>query len=134
MLDGKLDPDEYVSIKARYSAQKTEIKDKIVNFKASKRELVELIQSGLHLLENIRETYTTGSIHLKHKIVGSIFMEQLSFDGKKCRTPKLNKIFEIFPRNNRDLEKVKRGQVKSIFNLSPSAEREGFEPSIQLPV
>ena len=131
MLDGKLDPDEYVSIKARYSAQKTEIKEKIANFKASKRELVELIQSGLHLLENIRETYTTGSIHLKHKIVGSIFMEQLSFDGKKCRTPKLNRIFDLFPNIDKGLGKLKRGQLNEIFQLSPTAESEGFEPPVR---
>jgi len=130
MLDGKLDPDEYVSIKARYSAQKTEIKDKISNFKTSKRELIELIQSGLHLLENIRETYSTGSIHLKHKIVGSIFMEQLSFDGKKCRTPKLNRIFDLFPNIDKGLGKLKRGKANEIFNLSPSADSEGFEPPV----
>ncbi len=127
MLDGKLDPDEYVSIKARYKKQKKDIKDKIANFKASKRELTELIQNGLHLLENIRETYVTGSIHLKHKIVGSIFMEQLSFDGKKCRTPKLNKIFDLFPNIDKGLGKVKRGQLNEIFQLSPSAERGRFE-------
>ena len=131
MLDGKLDPDEYVSIKARYTGQKNEIKEKIANFKASKRELVELIQSGLHLLENVRETYHSGAIHLKHKIVGSIFMEQLSFDGKKCRTPKLNKIFDLFPNIDKGLGKVKRGQLNEFFQLSPSAERGGFEPPLR---
>tara|TARA_B110000046_G_C12667601_1_gene263224 strand:+ start:350 stop:478 length:129 start_codon:yes stop_codon:yes gene_type:complete len=41
MLDEKLDPDEYTSIKARYSAQKKDIKDKIADFKASKKEFIE---------------------------------------------------------------------------------------------
>ncbi len=85
---------------------------------------------GLIYSRTFGKTYHCEAIHLKHKIVGSIFMEKLFFDGKNCRTPKLNKIFELFPGNNRDLGKVKRGQVKSIFNLSPSAEREGFEPPI----
>tara|TARA_B110000037_G_scaffold223197_1_gene303706 strand:+ start:11018 stop:11242 length:225 start_codon:yes stop_codon:yes gene_type:complete len=53
-------------------------------------------------------------------------MEQLSFDGKKCRTPKLNQIFDLFPNIDKGLGKVKRGQLNETFQLSPTAERRGL--------
>jgi site-specific DNA recombinase len=130
MLDQKLDPDEYVSIKARYSAQKDEIKTKINGLKASTIEFSKLTQTGLNLLSNIAETYYNASIRLKHKIVGSIFFENFTFDGKKCRTPKLNTIFDLFTRIDTGCEQKKRGQMKDFFQLSPTAERGGFEPPV----
>ncbi len=130
MLDDMLEPAEYVSIKARHLKEKKDIKEKIADLKTSTSEFVALLESGIHLLENVQETYTTGSINLKHKIVGSIFMEQLSFDGKKCRTPQLNQIFDLLPNMDKGLGKLKRGQLNEIFQLSPSAERGGFEPPL----
>ena len=126
MLDDMLEPAEYVNIKARHLKEKKDIKEKIADLKTSTSEFVALLESGIHLLENVQEAYTTSSINLKHKIVGSIFMEQLSFDGKKCRTPKLNRLFDLLPNMDKGLGKLKRGQVKEIFNLSPSAERRGL--------
>ncbi len=131
MLDDMLEPAEYVNIKARHLKEKKDIKEKIADLKTSTSEFVALLESGIHLLENVQEAYTTSSINLKHKIVGSIFMEQLSFDGKKCRTPKLNRLFDLLPNMDKGLGKLKRGQVKEIFNLSPSAERGGFEPPLR---
>ena len=130
MLDGKIDPDEYVNIKTRYSNQKDEIQTKINGMNSSEKEISSLLISGLNLIKDIRETYHSGPIHLKHKIVSSIFSNSLYFDGKKCRTLKMNMIFDLLPNKDATLGKVKRGQAKDFFNLSPSAEKEGFEPPV----
>ncbi len=97
MLDGKLDADEYVGIKTRLTTQILEIKNKIDQFKSTNQEVKSFAKAGLNILTNITETYAKSTIQLKHKIVGSIFPEFLSFDGKKCRTPKLNSIFALVP-------------------------------------
>jgi regulator of sigma D len=96
MLDGKLDPDEYVSIKTRLTTQTLEIKNKIDQLKSTNQEVKTLAQKGLKILTNIAETYAKSSVQLKHKIVGSIFPEFLSFDGKKCRTPRINELLALF--------------------------------------
>jgi site-specific DNA recombinase len=131
MLDGKLNADEYVSIKSRYSVQQNEIKAKMSNLKASTSEFSKLAQSGMSLLSNITETYYTETIQLKHKIVGSIFFEKLSFDGKRCRTPKMNSFFELIASLDRQFRENKRGQPIFLNQLSPSAERGGFEPPLR---
>ncbi len=130
MLDGKLDPHEYVQIKSRYSAHRDEIVQKIKGLKVSSVEYAGLLQSGLNLLAKLSEAYENCTVGLKQKIVGSIFPELFSFDGKKCRTPKLNPVFELFASIGKGLGKNKRGQMNVKFQLSPSAERGGFEPPV----
>lgn len=77
MLDGKLDPDEYVNIKTRLSVQTLELKNKIDRLKSTNTEVKSHAKAGLNLLTNIAETYSKSSIQLKHKIVCSIFPEFL---------------------------------------------------------
>ena len=130
MLDGMLEPTEYVKIKSRYSVQENEIKLKISSLRASTREFSKLAKSGLNLLSNITETYYRASIRLKHKIVGSIFLENFSFDGKTFRTPKLNSIFDLFGSMDKGFRENKKGQPIVINQLSPTADSEGFEPPV----
>ncbi len=132
MLDGKLDPDEYVGIKTRLNVQSMEIKNRIDQFKSTNQEVKSYAKAGLHLLTNIAETYNRSTIQIKHKIVGSIFPEFLSFDGKKCRTPKLNKIFSLIASMGTGFMENKKGQLTHFCQLSPSAERQGFEPWVPL--
>lgn len=131
MLDGKLDPDEYVNIKTRLSVQTVELNNKISQLKTSNNEIMTYARSGMNLLANITETYSRSSIQMKHKIVGSIFPNLLSFDGKNCRTPKLNSIFALFASVDQGFDKMKKGQLTRFCQLSPSAERGGFEPPLR---
>ena len=130
MLDGKLDPDEYVSIKARYMVEQNAIKDQISSLRASMDDFLNMTKAGINLLSNIVETYRKRSIRMKHKIVGSIFLENLVFDGNKFRTPKLNKIFDLFASIERGLQGNEKGITELNFQLSPTAENEGFEPPV----
>ena len=133
MLDGKLDPEEYVEIKARYSVQQKELKSKIEGFKSTSKELIHLTKTGLNLLVDLSQTYYRATIQLKQKIVSSIFSGQLYFDGKNCRTPKLNEFIDWFPRQFKASEQKERGQLKLSTQLSPTAESEGFEPPVRSP-
>lgn len=132
MMDRKLDPDEYVQIKGRYSVRKDEIVDKLKNLKADKRDFASLSQAGLNLLENLSHAFENATVRLKHKIVGSIFPDLISFDGKKFRTPKLNPVFELFTNIDEGLQGKKKGDNSEFSELSPSAEKEGFEPTLSV--
>ncbi|MBL4862657.1 MAG: recombinase family protein, partial [Crocinitomicaceae bacterium] len=96
MLDGKLDADEYVSIKTRYSAQIEGIKQKIKSFGAKNSEVKKLAESSLNLFANLPKAFANADVRLKQKIVGSIFPKLISFDGMNCRTPILNPVLDLF--------------------------------------
>ncbi|MCR9170852.1 MAG: recombinase family protein [bacterium] len=130
MLDGKLDPDEYVSIKTRYKTQEDELKSQLRALTTNSKQIAVYLQSGLNLLSNIAETYENAAIQIKHKIVGSIFPEKFYFDGNKCRTPKLNSIVGLLISDSGDFADIKKGLSSLFTTQSPSAEREGFEPSV----
>ena len=131
MLDGKIDSEDYIQIKARCTGQKDEIKAKIRDFNLTKRDFSNYAKSGLNLLSNLPNTYDRATVRLKQIIVGSIFPELISFDGKKCRTQKLNPVLSLFASIDKGLRENKKGQPKANFQLSPSAERGGFEPPLR---
>ena len=130
MLDGKIDSEDYIQIKARCTVQRDEIKHKLSGFSFNKQDFSKFTASGMNLLSNLPKTYDSAPTKLKQTIVGSIFPELISFDGKKCRTPKLNPVLSLFASIDRDLQKKKKGQPNSYFRLSPSAERGGLIPLI----
>ena len=130
MLDGKLEPEEYISIKSRYSIQQNELKQQIDGLNATSKELLELTKTGLNLLVDLSKTYYNASVQLKQKIVSSIFSGELYYDGKKCRTPKLNKFIDWFPRVSNGFEEIKKGITELNYQLSPTADSEGFEPPV----
>ena len=131
MLDGKIDSEDYIQIKARCTVQRDEIKHKLNGFSFNKQDFSKFTASGMNLLSNLPKTYDSAPTRLKQTIVGSIFPELISFDGKKCRTPKLNPVLSLFASIDRDLQKKKKGQPNLNFRLSPSAERGGFEPPLR---
>ena len=130
MLDGKIDSEDYIQIKARCTVQRDEIKGKLSGFSFNKQDFSKYTTSGMNLLSNLSKTYDSAPIKLKQTIVGSIFPELISFDGKKCRSPKLNPVLSLFASIDKGLRKNKKGQPNSYFRLSPSAERRGFEPRV----
>ena len=103
-------------------------------FSFNKQDFSKYTASGMNLLSNLPKTYDSAPVNLKQTIVGSIFPELISFDGKKCRTPKLNPVLSLFASIDKGLQKNKMGQPNLNFRLSPSAERGGFEPPIPLRV
>ncbi len=127
MLDGKLDPDEYVSIKARYMVEQNTIRDQINGLRASIDDFLYMTKQGINLLSNIVETYKKRPIQIKHKIVSSIFLENLVFDKNKFRTPKLNKIFDLFASIDKGLQENEKGITELNFQLSPTVARGRFE-------
>ncbi len=131
MLDGKLDSDEYVSIKTRYSGQIIDLKEKIKTLSMDNTEVKRLTTSSLNFFTNLTAAYENATIHLKHKIVGSIFPELIKFDGEKCRTPKINSVLELFSSFNGGLGENEKGQLTQFCQLSPSVERGGFEPPLR---
>jgi site-specific DNA recombinase len=75
------------------------------------------------------ERYENGAIKEKREIVGSIFPENLTFNGEYYRTTRINEAVRQIYLIEKELQENKNGTSKVNFDLCRKAEREGFEPS-----
>ena len=72
-----------------------EITANINALNTSGSEYMVLVENAFHHLENFKQTYLNSPLAHKQKLISSIFPEKIEFDGKKCRTIRIND-FEIY--------------------------------------
>ena len=68
-------------------------------------------------------------IYGKQRLIGSIFPENIEFDGKKCRTTRINDVLRYILQINKKLPENKKGQISRKLSLYRLVEKKGFEPS-----
>lgn len=64
----------------------------------------------------------------KRRLIGSIFPEKMTFDGKNFRTTRMNEAVELIFNVGKGLRKIKSGQNDEEIDLSTYVARPGFEP------
>ena len=95
----------------------------------SDSEYKGLIENAFQHLENFKQTYTNSAIAHKKKLISSIFPEKIEFDGKKCRTTRINDVLRYILLIDKELVENKKGQISKKLSLSRLVESEGIEPS-----
>ena len=129
LADREISSEDYKSMKARYTANINELKTKIEQLNSNKGDIEKHVNSGLNILQNLRNTYEKATTELKQKILGSIFPEKLSFDGKNCRTPKINSAILLILSISNGFGTNKNEQSLFQKQLFAWVEPEGIEPS-----
>ena len=69
-------------------------------------------------LSQLGYLYETGTITQKRKIIGSVFPENLTFDGFEYRTTRVNEAIEYITLIDKYLNGNKNGTNSSFLNLS----------------
>ncbi len=96
----------------------------------------EMINEAVILCQNLCQLWQDGSIALKEGLQNLLFPSSLVYYKKNgaFRASEINFIITQVALHTGDLALIKKG-LSSIFeSKSLFAEREGFEPSVQLPV
>ena len=76
-----------------------------------------------HLVNNTFESILNDFVFTKNSKT-----ESLQFDGKKCRTPRINDVLRYILQIDKDLPKNKTGQISSNLSLSRLVVPPGIEP------
>ena len=129
LVDNTISSEDYKSMRTRYKRVIYEIEDKIRQHELVKDGFEQFLISGLDLLENLCETYRNSSVQLKQKIIGSIFPEKIFFDGKQCRTTKINQAVLLILSVDKGFKANKKGQHPINKMLSSLVEKMGVEPT-----
>ena len=80
-----------------------------------------------HLIE-IQNLYVLSDLEDKHRLINTIFKENLVFENLKFRTPKLNSAAELICSNSGLSRIVNKKSDPNFESLSLKVGDEGFEP------
>jgi site-specific DNA recombinase len=131
LLSGVIDDDDYLQIKAECKEKindlelllsKDDSESKIVN-------IDNLVKEALKSIVNIGKVYKEGEIETKRSIVGSIFPEKIAFDGKQCRTARMNVVAKYIFQSFSTLCDKKNRKNEINFHFSGLVPRAGVEPA-----
>ncbi|WP_130858040.1 recombinase family protein [Olivibacter jilunii] len=153
LLYSKIEEQEEILANARRKLMKDEIDHS--DFKIIKTECNEILKrleveltelptssENLRTIENLLDIvivkysnidihYKNAGIEEKRRIIGSMYPENLCFDGTGHRTARLNEALSLILLINSKLEDIKKGKDSLNLNLSPKVARRGIEPLFQ---
>ena len=97
----------------------SERRNELSNLNDYQKDLSEYINYGLKLMQNLEMFFEQSDVHIKNKLMSSIFEEKIEFDGVKYRTPifkdgfrfiysKINELESIANKKGDNLSKVSR--------------------------
>lgn len=121
-VDGKIEQNQYNETMSRYNNQKRDLNDNLNNIKLQNSEYLGWLKNGIDLMSNLKLHYTKSSIREKQQLISSIFPEKFVFDGKKCRTTRINDVLRFILQIDKDLGKNKSGQLSNKIELSTLVE------------
>ncbi len=127
IVDGTITPKIYGQTLSRYTKQSDQITSSLNELNTSDSEYKELIENAFQHLENFKQTYTNSAISHKKKLISSIFPEKIEFDGKKCRTTRINDVLRYILQIDKGLGGNKKGQISRNMSLSRVVESRGVK-------
>ena len=105
-----------------------EKKQKLINLSNYQKDLREYIEFGLKLMQNLDVFFEQGDIHIKNKLLSSIFEEKMEFDGEKYRTLKFKESFDYMYKKINELQHFENKTGDNLSNVSRFVLEMGLEP------
>ena len=93
MLEEVIDNETYKKHNENIDFEINNKKQKLINISDYQKDLGKHIEFGLKLIQNLDIFFLQGDIQIKNKLMSSILVEKMEFDGVKYRTPKFKESF-----------------------------------------
>jgi site-specific DNA recombinase len=106
---------EYNKLRTKFISEIEISKIELANNKDSSKERLAGLKESIHFFKNLPKAMKSMDIQDKFEILSSIFPEKLQFDGKNCRTQKINKVLDLILTVDRGFrDNKKRDKLKKI--------------------
>ena len=93
------------------------------------KDLSEYINYGLKLMQNLETFFEQSDVHIKNKLMSSIFEEKIEFDGQKYRTPNFKEGFGFIYQKINELQVLRKEKGDKLSNVSRLVLEAGLEPA-----
>ena len=135
MITDRTNAERYTRILNRYENEVRELEYRVEVLGIGNRtNLKPKLHYAISLINNIVMYVQDAPLEVKMKLIGLIFPEKLSFDGKQHRTKKLNSVLELIYNETNELRgqnKKKKGAKNTAPQFSTqSRDRTGTDCSI----
>ena len=107
----------------------TEKRNELSSLNDYQKDLSEYINYGLKLMQNLETFFEKSDVHIKNKLMSSIFEEKIEFDGEKYRTPKFKDGFGFIYQKTNELKGLKKEKGDKLSNVSHLVLEAGLEPA-----
>ena len=129
LLNEVIKDDDYKTHKAGIDKELTEKRNELSNLNDYQKDLSDYINFGLKLIQNLETFFEKSNVHIKNKLMSSIFEEKIEFDGKKYRTPKFKEGFEFIYHKVNQLQQHQKEKGDTFSDISSNVLEAGLEPA-----
>ena len=126
-VDGKITHDAYNSAYTRYANESESNKQELDNLSQSNTAFKQNLEKAYRMLESFDKLYNQSDIYGKQRLIGSIFPENIEFDGKKCRTTRINDVLRYILQIDKGLGQKNKAQISKFLRLSRLVESPRIE-------
>jgi site-specific DNA recombinase len=128
-VDEMIDKSAYESTKKRYEGAKNELIAKHVVLQPEGAALSKYLNFSVSLSKNLSRFYDKADFTTKQEIIGSIFLETLTFEGENYRTTKINEAMQLICNVDKAFKRSKNKKAFIAEGLSSWAPPAGLEPA-----
>ena len=127
-VDNKISHEDYSNLRRKYETKKLELEQVLTDKKELENTIHKRLESSLQKVSNLADIYQNADLKSKSKLLSSIFPEKFSFDGKKCRTTKINELIRQAVNMDKGFKGTKKRQLSNNLELSYMVVSTGIEP------
>ncbi|MGE9310903.1 recombinase family protein [Niabella sp. CJ426] len=124
--DGNISDENYSRIIKRLKDEENELIMQHATFTKVSPDLNKYVSYSTGLLQNLSEYYTTATFSTKHKLIGVIFPEKLTFSKNEYYTTKTNEVFSLICSLDKGLQQKSPAKIARLYSEAPPA---GLEPA-----
>jgi site-specific DNA recombinase len=129
VLHEKIDAADFKIMKVESEKEINVLESKIIQLPNDTRTIENITRRGMDNLISLDERFEKGTVKEQREIVGSIYPENLTFDGEHYRTARLNEAVRQIYLIEKELQENKNGTSEENFNLCRKADWTGLEPA-----
>ncbi|MFV5684557.1 recombinase family protein [Flavobacterium sp. GB2R13] len=127
LMTNQIDSADYRDIKSDYGETLARLQARYSGIDTDQDDIEKLLNQGIENLLRIHSIYDNSELVVCRNLIGSIYPENLIYDGIGFRTKRINEAVELMYLINEQLDSNKKETNQNISNLSLMVGDEGLE-------
>jgi site-specific DNA recombinase len=128
LMTNQIDSADYRDIKSDYGDTLARLQAKYSGLDSDQDDIEKLLNQGIENLFRIYSINDNSQFVACRDLIGSIYPENLTYDGVGFRTTRINEAVQLMYLINKQLDSNKKETNQNISDLSLMVGDEGFEP------
>lgn len=119
VMKGLIAPDDFQAMRRMCDDKIARLQAATEEMNGDKMDIDKYLKKISRIATSLSKLYMSAPIDKKREIVGSIFPENLTFDGKQYRTPRVNEVISLICSVDKVFEGHKNGVHSKISSMYP---------------